>query len=191
MLGLNFVLIGVLVGALTLLITIAIFASCYRKVEPDEALVVSTSTGAEPRVAFSARVVVPMLQRASTVSLREHAIAFDRRGEAALRTRTEQVELQATFRLRVNPTTEGVLEVSREMGERASDPGAIRERFAPKLEEALETIARACTAQEIEEDRARFKDAVMALAAEDLQGFVLVDVNLTGISVGASSPYRG
>ena len=185
------VLIGLLGSVLVLLLTIATVASCYRKVEPDEALVVSTASGTEPRVAFSARVVFPKLQRASTVSLREHAIAFDRRGEAALRTRTEQVELQATFRLRVNPTTHDVLEVSREMGERASDPAAIRERFAPKLEEALETIARACTAQEIEEDRARFKDAVMALAAEDLQGFVLVDLNLTGISVGAPSAYRG
>lgn len=188
----NVVLITVLLGTLLVLVVVlALTLAFQRRVGPDEALVVSTSAAAEPRVAFSSRMVFPLLHRATSVSLREQTLTFERRGETSLRTGTEPIELQATFRLRVSRTAEDVLEVSRAMGDQASDPAAIHARFAPRLEEALETAARATTARAIEEDRSSFKDAVIALAGEDLGGFVLVDLNVTGVSGGAPSPYRG
>jgi uncharacterized membrane protein YqiK len=185
------ILLGV--GLLVLIMAgcAAMVASFFRRVAPDEALVLNRP-GRGPEATFASTMVFPVLHQAHRVSLREQAVGVDRHGDRALRSRDDRaVELVATFRLRVNNTQEDVLKAFTAMGEDASTLEAVRSRFEPGFSEALETVARQLDAETIEKDRAQFKDLVFRVIGTDLDGFRLEDVSVTAVRIQPGSAYRG
>ena len=97
----------------------------------------------------------------------------------------------ATFRVRVNRTTDDVLRALEAMGSRTGDLDAVRERFTPAFTHALEVVARGLDATSLDRDRERFEGRVLALVGADLDGFVLGDLAVTGVRVLPGSPDRG
>jgi uncharacterized membrane protein YqiK len=181
------------VGALGLMLCgwLAVFALCFKKAAPDEALVI-TRASADRRVSFTSSMVFPVMHQLSRVSLREHVLGIDCHGDQALRTRDDRaVELVATFCLRVGRKQDDVLRALTAMGEKNGDLEALRERFVPTLRGALEEVARRTDAAALDGDRGRFKDEVLTVVGRDLDGYELEDVAITGVKVGAGSAYRG
>ncbi len=187
------VLLGVGLIGLILCGLVVMIAAFYKKAAPDEALVVTRPSPHGSLVAFDAAVVIPMLHRMERVSLREHLVAIERRGDASLRTRDdEQVELTATFHLRIHKTRDDVLRAAQILGAAAaSDPEAVRQRFLPRLNHALESVARDLRADAIDRDRSELCDRVTEEVGTDLDGFTLGDLAITGVRVGVGSAYRG
>jgi len=179
------VMLVVLIGGMG-----AWLAMCLKTAAPEEALVVTMPRGR--KVSFTTIVVMPVVHTLDRVSLREHAIPIERRGDTALRTGDDQaVELVATFRVRVNRTTEDVLRALGTMGPRTGDLDALRERFTPTFTHALEAVGRELDARAIDRDREAFRHRVLEVVGSDLDGFVLADLAVTGVRVVPGSPSRG
>jgi uncharacterized membrane protein YqiK len=177
------VTLAVMVGALVLI------AKFYRRVPSGRALVIHTMQQ-DPVVAFTSRVVFPIVHRAEELDVSVRTLEIERSGRNGLVCQDGLLaDVRVTFYVRVNPTADDVLRVARSVGcARASDPAALRELFEPKFSGALETVARAMTFDEIGAARERFKDQVIALIGTDLDGFRLDDV---AVRSGAAQPPGG
>lgn len=188
---LTLILLSVGLTGLIVCGSLVMVAAFYKRAAADEALVV-TRPSRERHVAFTTAVVYPYIHHLDRVSLREHVLGIDCHGDQALRTRDERsVELIASFRLRVGRTEEDVLRALTAMGEKNGDLEALRARFVPTFQGALEEVARRTEADDLDRDRGKFKDEVTTVVGRDLDGFELEDVAITGVKVGAGSAYRG
>jgi uncharacterized membrane protein YqiK len=172
------ILVVVAMGALVCVGMTALIARTMRRVEPGTAMIITRGTP-EPRVVMSGVVVVlPYVNHADVIDLSVKAVVIDRRGKEGLVCRDcIRADLEATFLLRINPTTEDVLKVARSVGcARAADQATLEELFTAKFAEALATVARQLDFEELTRERDRFKDQVIAVIGRDLNGYVLDDV---------------
>ncbi|WP_303636221.1 hypothetical protein [Stenotrophomonas tuberculopleuritidis] len=165
-------------GFLVLLLGIAgLFKAFYRKVDQGVALIVNDMSST-PKVHFTGALIIPVLYRAELMRISLITLQIDRRGKEGLICRDNmRADIAVAFYLRVNETQADVLRVAKAIGaDRASDKHAVDELFNAKFSEALKTVGKKFDFTELFEKRQEFRDEIIAVIGNDLNGYVLEDV---------------
>jgi len=172
-------LIGSVVGALLLLILVlaSFFKAFYKKVSQGYALIVNDMSN-EPKVSFTGSMVWPVINKMEVMQISLITLELDRSGSDGLICKDNlRADITVAFYLRVNETREDVLKVAKAIGvERASDKAAVNELFNAKFSEALKTVGKKMEFLELFEDRILFREKIIEVIGEDLNGYVLEDV---------------
>ena len=169
--------IAIMVGALVVMLVpiVWFYVRAIHDVPAGQALVVKKPQHIE--IHFTRAVVLPLVHSAELVDISIKTLEIDRRGREALQCRDGiRADVKATFFVRINQVAEDVRKVVGSVGvERASDPAKLEELFAAKFFEGLETVASSLDFEQLYLERERFKEAVLAVIGEDLDGYVLDD----------------
>lgn len=154
-----------------------LFKAFYRKVDQGVALIVNDMS-ATPKVHFTGALIIPVLYRAELMRISLITLQIDRRGKEGLICRDNmRADIAVAFYLRVNETQADVLRVAKAIGaDRASDKHAVDELFNAKFSEALKTVGKKFDFTELFEKRQEFRDEIIAVIGNDLNGYVLEDV---------------
>jgi len=155
----------------------ALFKSFYFKVEQGTALIVNDMSST-PKVHFTGALVYPILYKKELMRISLITLEVDRRGSDGLICADNmRADISVAFYLRVNETAEDVLKVAKSIGaSRASDKGAVHELFAAKFSEALKTVGKQTEFVQLFENRQEFREQIIEVIGDDLNGYVLEDV---------------
>ena len=151
--------------------------SFYIKVEQGQALIVNTLSSV-PKVTFTGSIVWPVIYKKEVMKISVITLEIDRSGKDGLICKDNlRADINVAFYLRVNETAEDVLKVAKAVGvERASSKEAVNELFNAKFSEALKTVGKKMEFLELFENRIQFRDRIIEVIGEDLNGYVLEDV---------------
>lgn len=167
------------VGIVVLLVIgiLALFKAFYIKVEQGQALIVNDMS-TTPKVFFTGAMVLPVIHRREIMKISVITLEIDRRGKDGLICRDNlRADITVAFYLRVNETAEDVLKVAKAVGvERASNKDAVNELFNAKFSEALKTVGKKMEFLELFENRIQFRDRIIEVIGDDLNGYILEDV---------------
>ena len=155
----------------------ALFRAFYIKVEQGTALIVNDMS-ATPKVHFTGALVYPILHKKELMRISLITLEVDRRGSDGLICLDNmRADISVAFYLRVNETAEDVLKVAKSIGaSRASDKDAVNELFAAKFSEALKTVGKQVEFVSLFENRQEFREKIIEVIGDDLNGYVLEDV---------------
>ncbi|MGQ7956622.1 hypothetical protein ACUTAF_02700 [Pseudomonas sp. SP16.1] len=174
-------LIPFIVGAglvvLFVIAMIALFKAFYIKVPQGTALIVNDMSST-PKVHFTGSLVYPVIHLKEFMKISLITLEVDRRGKDGLICRDNlRADITVAFYLRVNETQEDVLKVAKAIGvDRASDRAAVNELFNAKFSEALKTVGKQFDFVQLFENRQEFRDRIVEVIGNDLNGYVLEDV---------------
>ena len=170
-------LIGVGTFVLVVIGLFALFKAFYIKVPQGTALIVN-DLSATPKVHFTGALVYPVIYKKEFMRISLITLEVDRRGKDGLICRDNmRADITVAFYLRVNETQEDVLKVAKAIGvERASDKAAVNELFNAKFSEALKTVGKQIDFVKLFENRQEFRDRIIEVIGNDLNGYVLEDV---------------
>ena len=149
----------------------------YRKVEQGTALIIN-KLGNNVIVSFTGGVVIPIINKAEYMDISVKAMEIERSGQNGLICEDNiRADIKVTFYIRVNATEEDVRRVASLIGcERASRRDTLEELFQAKFSEALKTVGKQMGFITLFTERERFKEQIIAVIGEDLNGYKLEDV---------------
>lgn len=155
----------------------ALFRAFYIKVPQGTALIVNDMSPT-PKVHFTGALVYPVIYKKEFMRISLITLEVDRRGKDGLICRDNmRADITVAFYLRVNETQQDVLKVAKAIGvERASEKGAVNELFNAKFSEALKTVGKKIDFVNLFENRQEFRDRIVEVIGNDLNGYVLEDV---------------
>lgn len=155
----------------------ALFKAFYVKVEQGVALIVNDMSS-KPKVHFTGALVYPIIHKKELMRISLITLEVDRRGKDGLICRDNmRADITVAFYLRVNETAEDVLKVAKSIGaDRASDREAVNQLFNAKFSEALKTVGKQIEFVNLFENRMEFREKIVAVIGQDLNGYVLEDV---------------
>ena len=170
-------IIGVGILVVFLLGLAGLFKAFYKKVDQGTALIVNDMSST-PKVHFTGALIIPVLYRAELMRISLITLQVDRRGKEGLICRDNmRADITVAFYLRVNETQADVLRVAKAIGaDRASDRHAVDELFNAKFSEALKTVGKKFDFTQLFEKRQEFRDEIIAVIGNDLNGYALEDV---------------
>ena len=167
------------VGVLVLLLvgTLVLVKAFYIKVDQGQALI-KNDMSTTPKVFFTGGLVLPVIHKKEIMQISVITLEIDRRGHEGLICKDNlRADINVAFYLRVNETAEDVLKVAKAVGvTRASSKDAVNELFNAKFSEALKTVGKKMEFLELFENRIQFRDQIIEVIGEDLNGYVLEDV---------------
>lgn len=167
------------VGFLLLLLLglAALFKAFYIKVEQGTALIVNDMSST-PKVHFTGALVYPIIYKKELMRISLITLEVDRRGSDGLICLDNmRADISVAFYLRVNETPEDVLKVAKSIGaNRASDKDAVDLLFSAKFSEALKTVGKQIEFVSLFENRQEFREKIIEVIGDDLNGYVLEDV---------------
>ncbi|MBA3312568.1 MAG: flotillin family protein [Planctomycetota bacterium] len=169
--------VAAVVAALFVLIAVgSLFSKFYRKVGPEEAIVISGKGGLRA-ASGEGTWVIPVLHRAEHMDLSVKRIEIHRKGESGLICKDNiRADIEVAFFVRVNNSKEAILQVAQSLGcKRASDRLALIELFDAKFSEALKTVGKHFEFVELFVERDKFKEQILKVIGTDLNGYVLDD----------------
>lgn len=171
------VLVGVGLVALLIVGLLALFKAFYIKVPQGTALIVNDMSST-PKVHFTGALVYPVIHLKEFMKISLITLEVDRRAKDGLICRDNmRADITVAFYLRVNETQEDVLKVAKAIGvDRASDRAAVNELFNAKFSEALKTVGKQFDFVQLFENRQDFRDRIVEVIGNDLNGYVLEDV---------------
>ncbi|SMF47338.1 Uncharacterized membrane protein YqiK, contains Band7/PHB/SPFH domain [Alteromonadaceae bacterium Bs31] len=174
-----FTMIVIVVGVLFLFILgiMALFKAFYVKVEQGVALI-KNDLSTKPKVFFTGSWILPVIHKKELMRISLITLEVDRRGkEGLICADNMRADITVAFYLRVNETPEDVLKVAKSLGaDRASDKHAVNELFNAKFSEALKTVGKQLDFVKLFEDRQEFRDKIVEVIGNDLNGYALEDV---------------
>ncbi len=169
--------IGALIGGILFfgLGMIALYAKLYRKVDQGKALIVNKTS--DVLVFFTGGLVIPVIHRHETMDISVKTIEIARMSKEGLICKDNiRADIKVTFFVRVNKTPEDVLKVAQSIGTgRASDQETLEQLFIAKFAEALKTVGKQLDFEELYTKRHVFKEQIMEVIGDDLNGYVLDD----------------
>ena len=162
---------------LVLLGLAGLFKAFYYKVEQGTALIVNDMS-ARPKVHFTGALVYPIIYKKELMKISLITLEVDRRGADGLICKDNmRADISVAFYLRVNETAEDVLKVAKSIGaSRASDQPAVDQLFSAKFSEALKTVGKQVEFVSLFENRQEFREKIIEVIGDDLNGYVLEDV---------------
>ena len=174
------VIMGATVIGILVLILIAVatlFKAFYIKVEQGTALI-KNDMSTRPKVFFTGAWVWPVIHKKELMRISLITLEVDRRGKDGLICADNmRADITVAFYLRVNETPEDVLKVAKSLGaDRASDKEAVNELFNAKFSEALKSVGKQIEFVRLFEDRQHFRDNIIKVIGNDLNGYILEDV---------------
>ena len=154
-----------------------LFRAFYVKVAQGTALIVNDMSK-EPKVHFTGALVYPIIYKKEYMKISLITLEIDRRGTDGLICQDNmRADITVAFYLRVNETRDDVLKVAKSLGaERASDKVAVNELFNAKFSEALKTVGKQMEFEKLFEDRIFFREKIVEVIGNDLNGYILEDV---------------
>ena len=154
-----------------------LFKAFYIKVPQGTALIVNDMSS-QPKVHFTGALVYPIIYKKEFMKISLLTLEVDRRGKDGLICHDNlRADITVAFYLRVNETQQDVLKVAKAIGvDRASDKAAVNELFNAKFSEALKTVGKQFEFEMLFEDRQRFRDRIIEIIGNDLNGYALEDV---------------
>lgn len=175
--------LGATVGTVLVLVLILIFGflaflkAFYIKVEQGVALI-KNDMSHTPKVFFTGTFILPVIHKKELMRISLITLEVDRRGkEGLICADNMRADITVAFYLRVNETPDDVLKVAKSLGaNRASDKNAVHELFNAKFSEALKTVGKQIDFVKLFEDRQQFRDKIIHVIGNDLNGYVLEDV---------------
>lgn len=170
-------LVGVGVLLLLLIVLLMMFKAFYIKVPQGTALIVNDMSST-PKVHFTGALVYPVIYKKEFMKISLITLEVDRRGKDGLICQDNmRADITVAFYLRVNETQQDVLKVAKAIGvDRASDRTAVNELFNAKFSEALKTVGKQIEFVKLFENRQEFRDRIIEVIGNDLNGYVLEDV---------------
>ena len=171
------VVTGVGIFLLILLGLAILFKAFYYKVEQGTALIVNDMSS-RPKVHFTGALVYPILYKKELMRISLITLEVDRRGKDGLICADNmRADIVVAFYLRVNETADDVLKVAKSIGaSRASDRDAVNLLFNAKFSEALKTVGKQIEFVQLFENRQHFREKIIEVIGDDLNGYVLEDV---------------
>ena len=173
------ILIFTVVGIFALILVGAImgFAMFYVKVQQGWALIIN-DTSHTPKVKFTGGIVWPIINKKELMKISLITMELSRKSKDGLICRDNiRADIVVAFYLRVNETQEDVLKVAKSIGaDRASDRDAVNELFNAKFSEALKTVGKQLDFVDLFENRIAFRDKIIEVIGDDLNGYILEDV---------------
>jgi uncharacterized membrane protein YqiK len=156
---------------------IGVFKAFYIKVPQGTALIVN-DLSSTPKVHFTGALVYPVIYKKEFMRISLITLEVDRRGKDGLICHDNmRADITVAFYLRVNETAQDVLKVAKAIGvDRASDKTAVNELFNAKFSEALKTVGKKIDFVNLFENRQDFRDRIIEVIGNDLNGYVLEDV---------------
>ncbi len=175
--GIPLILSLVGLGLLIVFVLLMMFKAFYIKVPQGTALIVNDMSST-PKVHFTGALVYPVIYKKEFMKISLITLEVDRRGKDGLICRDNmRADITVAFYLRVNETQQDVLKVAKAIGvERASDRTAVNELFNAKFSEALKTVGKQIDFVKLFENRQEFRDRIIEVIGNDLNGYVLEDV---------------
>jgi uncharacterized membrane protein YqiK len=151
-------------------------AKMYCKVAQGQALIINGMKGNS--VTFNGGVVIPIFNKAEYMDISVKAMEIERTGRNGLICEDNiRADIRVTFYVRVNKTQEDVLKVAQSVGcQRASIQQTLEELFQAKFSEALKTVGKQMEFTTLFTERERFKEQIILVIGEDLNGYRLEDV---------------
>lgn len=155
----------------------AILKAFYYKVAQGTALIVN-DTSSTPKVHFTGALVWPIIHKKELMNISLITLDVDRRGRDGLICKDNlRADITVAFYLRVNETPQDVLRVAKAIGaDRASDKEAVDQLFSAKFSEALKTVGKQIDFVQLFENRLEFREKIIQVIGDDLNGYVLEDV---------------
>lgn len=155
--------------------TMALYAQLYRKIDQGKALIVNKMS--EVQVFFTGGLVIPVVHRYEIMDISVKTIEIARMSKEGLICKDNiRADIKVTFFVRVNKTLEDVLKVAQSIGTtRASDQETLEQLFIAKFAEALKTVGKQLDFEELYTKRHVFKEQIMEVIGDDLNGYVLDD----------------
>jgi uncharacterized membrane protein YqiK len=168
---------GALIFALIIGGFMIMVVRCYRKVEQGHALIINRLRG-KVSVSFTGGVVYPVINKAEVMDISVKAMEVERSGKNGLICEDNiRADIRVTFYVRVNKTEDDVLKVAQSVGcTRASTQQTLEELFQAKFSEALKTVGKQMQFTTLFTERERFKEQILIVIGEDLNGYRLEDV---------------
>ncbi|MDX1473769.1 MAG: hypothetical protein R3309_06325, partial [Reinekea sp.] len=135
-------------------------------------------TSSIPKVKFTGGWVLPIIHKKELMRISLITMEVDRRGKDGLICADNmRADITVAFYLRVNETAEDVLKVAKSIGaNRASSKEAVNDLFNAKFSEALKTVGKQIDFVKLFENRQEFRDKIIEVIGNDLNGYVLEDV---------------
>ncbi|MGO1071061.1 hypothetical protein [Lysobacter sp. CA199] len=175
----NWMVALTVIGGCTLMIFVMLlmFKAFYIKVPQGTALIVNDMS-ATPKVHFTGALVYPVIYKKEFMKISLITLEVDRRAKDGLICKDNmRADITVAFYLRVNETQQDVLKVAKAIGvDRASDRTAVNELFNAKFSEALKTVGKQIEFVKLFENRQEFRDRIIEVIGNDLNGYVLEDV---------------
>ncbi|MGX5175401.1 hypothetical protein ACUR5C_15380 [Aliikangiella sp. IMCC44653] len=173
----NFVLLTAGICIAILLVVVLFIASVYKKVPQGYALIVN-NISSKPKVSFTGSIVIPVIHKMEIMKISLITLEVDRRGKDGLICKDNlRADITVAFYLRVNETQDDVLKVAKAIGvDRTADKLAVNELFNAKFSEALKTVGKKMDFLELFENRIMFREKIVEVIGDDLNGYVLEDV---------------
>tara|TARA_R110001583_G_scaffold188860_2_gene351318 strand:+ start:12628 stop:14619 length:1992 start_codon:yes stop_codon:yes gene_type:complete len=167
--------VGIFIAIIVLLAMT--FSAFYKKISQGHAMIVNDMSS-KPKVHFTGGMVLPVVNKMEIMKISLIALEIDRRGSDGLICHDNlRADITVAFYLRVNETRDDVLKVAKAIGvERASDKMAVNELFNAKFSEALKTVGKKMNFLDLFENRIEFREAIITVVGNDLNGYVLEDV---------------
>lgn len=171
------ILTGIFIFFIFLLGLAGLFKAFYYKVAQGTALIVNDMSST-PKVHFTGALVYPIIHKKELMNVSLITLEVDRRGRDGLICKDNmRADITVAFYLRVNETPEDVLRVAKAIGaDRASDKEAVDLLFAAKFSEALKTVGKQIEFIQLFENRMEFREKIIQVIGDDLNGYVLEDV---------------
>ncbi len=166
---------GAIIG---LIVILGIFiASVYKKVPQGYALIVNNITN-KPKVSFTGSMVIPVIHKMEIMKISLITLEVDRRGKDGLICKDNlRADITVAFYLKVNETQDDVLKVAKAIGvDRTADKEAVNQLFNAKFSEALKTVGKKMDFLELFENRIMFREKIVEVIGQDMNGYVLEDV---------------
>ncbi len=150
---------------------------CYRKVDQGSALIIN-KLRAVPDVTFTGGVVLPIIHKAEIMDISVKAMVVKRDGKNGLICADNiRADISVSFYIRVNKTQEDVMRVAQTVGcARASQLETLDDLFQAKFSEALKTVGKQMEFTTLFTERKEFKENIIKVIGEDLNGYRLEDV---------------
>ncbi len=170
-------LIGVVIVVAIIFGLFGLFKAFYIKVPQGTALIVN-DLSPQPKVHFTGALVYPVIYKKEFMKISLITLEVDRRGKDGLICKDNmRADITVAFYLRVNETQQDVLKVAKAIGvDRASERSAVNELFNAKFSEALKTVGKKIDFVNLFENRQEFRDRIVEVIGNDLNGYVLEDV---------------
>src|SRR6266851_5654761 len=174
-------ILGLVVVAIVVAIIVLLFHWLYLRSSKERAFV-RTSMGGQKVVMNGGAFVLPIVHDVIPVNMNTLRLEVSRGRDKALITRDRmRVDVISEFYVRVQAMPAAIANAAQTLGQRTTQPEALKELLEGKFVDALRTVAAEMTMEELHEKRGEYIRRVRSAVAEDLlqNGLELESASLT------------
>ncbi|HTE37482.1 MAG TPA: flotillin domain-containing protein [Reyranella sp.] len=174
-------ILGLVVVAIIVAIVVLLFHWLYLRSSKERAFV-RTGMGGQKVVMNGGAFVLPIVHDVIPVNMNTLRLEVSRGRDKALITRDRmRVDVISEFYVRVQAMAEAIASAAQTLGQRTTQPDALKELLEGKFVDALRTVAAEMTMEELHEKRGEYIRRVRSAVAADLlqNGLELESASLT------------